>query len=284
MTPFMTWRGRDTPTTIPNIRRMNFAIKWHENARNLIFHTDLDETAFPDSPDSLRLRWWQDPVMHLKWVVTPASTSIPRSLSIPMKWYETVTRPLPDTHTQPVDQLFTEEKEIEFNNIRLRGVPTMMFFWLGVAKDAVNSPGFIPAEKHLEITEFEFAIDGKEGGGRRMSSGELFAAYVRNSPASGERVFKYHQWRKRYCVLALTAADLGIDQVGAGGPICIVRLRYRGWWNFPLVGPWDDRDGEDHMILEFDADPVQYVFRMCNQYAYSLDLRKKDARLDRGGS
>lgn len=258
--PFMTWASRDRQQSIPNLRRIDMQVKWASDAVNRILQGRNDGrigTAIIVDYYTVK------PILHLRWNV-PVKPGPPR-VSIPWTYY--YSHPSPTFTIEQGEDEFTSEQVVKFT-IRMRSWPKKLFIYAAPVAGDLE----ISTEHHLELVNLELAIDASSGKLIRLSSQQMFALYIKNSPTSLAREFDYNEWRKYYCALCLSKNDIGWDYDDADGKNITVTATVRSHWNAPTVG------FESNTLQDANRD---YRLFMQGEYGYKMLMDKKQCQLVR---
>lgn len=265
--PFMCWASRDKHRNVPNLRRIDLRIQWAQDApfRFLMGQSDnLSTTGFLDG----RFDWHTvKPVLHLRWLVPPASMQLPPVLTVPFTYYKEEAGPLV-TVELPASSFTTESFVLTFQN-RIRVFPRRLFLYFKSLSAELGDA----SEHHLEIQSLQLTVDGVAGKLNRMSSAQMFALYVENSPVSRLRTFKYDEWRRRYCTVVLAPHDIGWDVQSEDGRRLTWEFTVRSNWNEPAVGPSTAAEPTDELRT--------YQLFVMGEYVYDMTMDKKQCTLHR---
>lgn len=204
MSPFLLWEAKDGRHSIPYVDKMEIDLRFVGAAQKLALSLQGVMNADP----TVTFHQGTGPKLHLKWYIPPMGMVMQPQVSIPIQKIKEYSKTFASViaHANGVHQ--STVKDESFNNIRLQQIPDLFMIY---AKP-VSSASVLrdPLEKHLEIQELRVTVNGDSGKVLQASSGRLFSLYVKNAPMAREREYEYDTWRKKYCTVVLTPADLGV--------------------------------------------------------------------------
>lgn len=262
--PFLTWETRDGHSSIPNFQRMRIVMSLEPNFTNGIL---FGRGAFDTDLWNVQI---ERIVLRAKWIVPPSSMKLPCTNIVKMIHYDTyrqrITWPgIGETLVFDSSGAVSQTTDVTLSNLRIADWPEKLFIF---AKN-VTSSRLLPAEAHLEITNLDIDINGVAGKLLSLSSTQLFAMYVRNSPATKSRKFYFDEWQKRYCCVCITRNDLMVSNLERGGRTLNITADVKCHWRRPSMGP---NLGED--LNNATAGVWELVVLAEHHFAMKMDKRR----------
>ncbi len=240
--PFKTWETRDRVLRmVHNLRKIEIDIEMSPDAFSYI----QGENGTGGGTHNFVFDWFSiKPVMHCKWIVPSSKVERMPRMKQPFIYYEDYSKVFTYDYVATDQLSFGPELEVVLD-ARLHSTPSKMFIYASSTVAGLDET----SEHHLELLSVDLAVDGVPGKLRRLSTPQMFALYLRNSPSSSTRRFKYDEWRQRYCALVLNREDIGWDIENKDGRIMRLTARVRSWWAFPSFQkhpgiPSQDQDRE----------------------------------------
>lgn len=220
--PFMTWSTRDRDVRrIHNLRKLEIDIAMSDDPFSYLQGAEFTNLDFT-------FDWFTvKPVLHCKWIVPSSKVERMPRFEQPFVYYEDYSTTFTFDLGLGVFKLPVDTVEVVLD-ARMHSTPAKMFIFASSAPQTLKET----SDHHLELVSVDLAVDGVPGKLRRLSTPQMFALYLRNSPVSATRRFDYDEWRKRYCTLVLRREDIGWDIENKDGRIMRLTAQVRSWWVF----------------------------------------------------
>lgn len=210
ISPFLLYDSRDYHMSIPHVRTMTIAAQYSTKYKELAFQypTNLvgnadyssNSTAFPtiDFTNSAN-----KPILHLKWIMS--KDIIPPNISIPCN----MIREYANAFTMPemATTAISYSSTTAYSNINLEGIPDLMLVY--IRRNPADTMYRHPSEHFLGIDQLKITIAGTSGKMNNISSGELYALWLKNVVHRGIYKQGYEDWYRLGCVAALRPKDYG---------------------------------------------------------------------------
>jgi len=211
--PFLLYDSRDYHMSIPHVRTMTLACQYSSNAQKLIAqqptyydiggNTDYD--FFSGTRSNLSINYYDNkPILHLKWIMS--KDIIPPNITIPAYIVREYGLGF-DHEAIAATQLYGPTRTINYSNINLEGIPDLLLVFL--RKNPANAQFRDPSEHFLSIESLQLTVAGTTGKMNNISSGELYALWLKNVVHRGINKQSYRDWYRHGSVAALRPKDYG---------------------------------------------------------------------------